>query len=43
MGYLGEYSDVLHGTDLIEAFRDMCIREDDIMLMFFMNRAQLYA
>jgi len=38
-GYLGEYSDVLHGTDLIEAFRDMCIREDDLVLMFSMDRA----
>jgi hypothetical protein len=42
-GYLGEYSDVLHGTDLIEAFRDMRIREDDLVLMFSMDRAQLYA
>jgi len=43
MGYLGEYSDVLHGADLIEAFRDMHVREDDLMLMFSMDRAQLYA
>ena len=39
MGYLGEYSDVLHGTDLIEAFRDMHIGEDDLMLMFSMDGA----
>jgi len=42
-GYLGEYSDVLHGTDLIEAFRDTCIGEDNLMLMFSMDEAQLYA
>ncbi len=38
-GYLGEYSDVLHGTDLIEAFRNMRIREDDLVLMFSMDGA----
>ena len=43
MGYLGEYSDVLHGTDLIEAFRDIHIGEDDLVLMFSMDGAQLYA
>jgi hypothetical protein len=42
-GYLGEYSDVLYETDLIEAFCDMCIREDDLVLMFSMDEAQLYA
>ena len=42
-GFLDEYSDVLHGTDLIEAFRDGCIGEDDIALLFFIDGAQLYA
>jgi len=42
-GYLGEYSDVLHGTDLIEAFCDVHIGEDDLVLMFSMDGAQLYA
>jgi hypothetical protein len=42
-GYLGEYSDVLHGTDLIEAFRDTHVGEDDLVLMFSMDGAQLYA
>lgn len=42
-GFLGKYSDVLHGTDLIEAFRDRRIGEDDIVLMFSIDGAQLYA
>jgi hypothetical protein len=42
-GLLDEYSDVLHGTDLIEAFRDGCIGEDDIALLFSIDGAQLYA
>ena len=42
MGYLREYSDILHGTDLIEAFHDICIGEDNLMLMFSMDGAQLY-
>jgi len=42
-GYLGKYSDALHGTDLIEAFHNMCIGEDNLMLMFSMDGAQLYA
>ena len=42
-GYLGEYSDVLHGTDLIDAFHNTRIGEDDIVLMFSMDGAQLYA
>jgi hypothetical protein len=43
MGYLGKYSDVLYRTDLIEAFRDTRIREDDLVLMFSTDGAQLYA
>jgi hypothetical protein len=42
-GCLDEYSDVLHGADLIDTFEDRCIEEDDIVLMFLINRAQLYA
>ena len=38
-----EYNDVLHGKDLIEAFRDGRIGEDDIVLMFSIDGAQLYA
>jgi hypothetical protein len=42
-GCLDRYSDVLHGTDLIEAFQDARIGEDDIVLMFSIDGAQLYA
>ena len=42
-GYLDEYTDVLHGSDLIKAFQDGDIGEDDIVLMFSINGAQLYA
>jgi len=42
-GGLDEYSDVLHGTDLIGAFQDGRINEDDIVLMFSIDGAQLYA
>ena len=42
-GLLDEYSDVLHGTDLIEAFRDGRIGEDNIALLFSIDGAQLYA
>ena len=42
-GCLDEYSDVLHGTDLIQAFEDGCIGADDIALMFSIDGAQLYA
>jgi len=41
--YLDEYSDVLHGADMIQAFRDGRIREDDVALMFSIDGAQLYA
>ena len=41
-GYLAEYTDVLHGSNLIDAFRDMRIGEDDLVLMFSMDGAQLY-
>ena len=42
-GCLAEYSDVLHGSDLIDAFEDGRIEEDDIVLMFSIDGAQLYA
>ncbi len=42
-GCLAEYSDVLHGTDLIDAFEDGHIKDDDIVLMFLIDGAQLYA
>jgi hypothetical protein len=42
-GYLDEYTDVLHGSDLINAFQDGHIGEDDIILMFSIDSAQLYA
>ena len=41
--YLDQYSDVLHGTDMISVFQDRCIDEDDIVLMFSIDGAQLYA
>ena len=40
---LDKYSDVLHGTDLIQAFEDGHIGSDDIVLMFLIDGAQLYA
>jgi hypothetical protein len=42
-GYLEEYSNVLHGTEMIEAFCNGRIGEDDIILMFLIDGAQLYA
>jgi len=42
-GDLDEYSDVLHGSDLIDAFNDGRVTEDDIVLMFSIDGAQLYA
>ena len=42
-GFLDEYFNVLYGTDLIEAFRDGHIGEDDIALLFSIDGAQLYA
>jgi len=42
MGCLDKYSDILHGTDLIEAFQDVHIGEDDIVLMFSIDGTQLY-
>lgn len=42
-GFLEAYSDILHGSDLIEAFQDGRIGEDDIILMFSIDGAQLYA
>jgi len=42
-GGLNEYSDVLHGTDLIGACQDGRINENGIVLMFSIDGAQLYA
>jgi len=42
MGYLVEYTDVLHRSDLINPFCDMRIGEDNLVLMFSMDGAQLY-
>ena len=42
-GSLGVYNDILHGSDIIEAFQDGRISEDDIILMFSIDGAQLYA
>jgi hypothetical protein len=42
-GCLAEYLDALHCTDLIDAFEDGHIEEDDIVLMFSIDGAQLYA
>ena len=42
-GHLDEYSDVLHGSDLIGAFQDGRLGEDDIALLFSIDGAQLYA
>ena len=41
--YLDEYSDVLHGADIIQAFQDGRIGEHDIALLFSIDGAQLYA
>ena len=41
--HLKEYSDVLHGADLIRTFADGRIGGDDIVLMFSIDGAQLYA
>jgi hypothetical protein len=38
-----KYSDILHGSDLIEVFRDGRVTENDIVLMFSIDGAQLYA
>ena len=40
-GWLDEYSDVLHSTDFIGTFQDGHIGEDDIVLMFLIDSAQL--
>ena len=41
MGCWDKYSDVLHGSDLIEAFHNGCITENDIVLMSSVDCAQL--
>ena len=38
-----KYSDVLHGSNLIEAFCDGHVTENNIVLMFSVDGAQLYA
>ena len=42
-GVLGEYSDVLHGSDMIKAFQKELVTGDDIVLLFSIDGAQLYA
>src|SRR6266702_576407 len=42
-GFLKVYGDVLHGSEIIEAFQDGHIGEDNIVLMFSIDGAQLYA
>ena len=42
-GSLDQYSDVLHGTDLIKVFEDGHVDKNDIVLMFLIDGAQLYA
>ena len=42
-GCLAEYLDILYGSDLINAFEDGRIEEDNIILMFSIDGAQLYA
>ena len=42
-GSLEMYSDILHGSDIIDAFQDGRIGEDDVVLMFSIDGAQLYA
>lgn len=42
-GFLTEYSDILRGTNLINAFWEGCIREDDIALLFSIDGTHLYA
>ena len=42
MGCLNRYSNVLDSTDLIEAFQDAHIGEDDIVLIFSIDGMQLY-
>ena len=42
MGCLNRYSNVLDSTDLIEAFQDARIGEDDIVLIFSIDGMQLY-
>ena len=34
---------MLHGTDMIQAFQDGSVGENDIVLMFSIDSAQLYA
>jgi hypothetical protein len=43
LGCPDKYSDVLHGLDLIEAFRDGRVTENDIVPMFSVDSAQHYA
>jgi hypothetical protein len=43
MDCLDQYLDILHGTDMIHAFQDGHIGEDNIALMFSIDGTQLYA
>jgi hypothetical protein len=38
-GFLDEYTDVLHRTDLIGAFQEGQLSEDDIVLLFSIDGA----
>ena len=40
---LCKYSDVLHGSDMIKAFQDELVTRDNIVLLFSIDGAQLYA
>lgn len=42
-GSLSEYEDFLHGSDYLENVRNGNIKDDDMVLMFSMDGAQLYA
>jgi hypothetical protein len=42
-GCLDKYSDILHGSDLIEAFCNSHVTENNIVLMLSVDSAQLYA
>ncbi|KJA14969.1 hypothetical protein HYPSUDRAFT_149723, partial [Hypholoma sublateritium FD-334 SS-4] len=43
LGTLSEYDDFLHGSDYLENVRSGNIKDDDMVLMFSMDGAQLYA
>ena len=43
MGHLAAYDDFFHGTEYLENIKNGNIRDDDIVLMFSIDGAQLYA